>query len=88
MKQILLYSRVFENFEISLVSKNRAFDLVVKFGIAARESMSEDKISLVVKLSSLVVKLSSLVVKVFEIGNRKIEYFVVGKEVAFSDWAF
>ena len=81
MKRILLDSRVFEIFEILLVSINRAFDLVVKFGIAARESMSEDKISLVVKLSSFGTK-------VFEIGNRKIEYFVAGKEVAFSDWAF
>ncbi len=81
MKRILLDLSAFEIFEICLASKYRAFDLIVRFGIAAREPMSEDEISLAAKLSSLVVK-------VFDIGNRKIEYLFVGKEVAFNDWAF
>ncbi len=63
MRQILLDSRVFELLEVLLVSKNKVFDLALRFDTVARESMSEDKTPTVVRLGLFGVRVFHIVIR-------------------------
>ncbi len=63
MRRILLDSRVFELLEVLLVSKNKVFDLALRFDNVARESMSEDKTPSVVRLGLFGVTVLDIVIR-------------------------